>query len=194
MGQSGLLCSCRRWQKWLQNGYPTPKLSAVLLPPEVVDPSLAGGIVGVVELDAPIQTQHGELDVEPDAQTGVEAELLVEVAEMEDRFGRILLRIVAHEPDVARVEERSAVENSPDREAEFEVRFELHVAQLGRIGHFVGVDGHRSRAEHAGNPAAHAVAAAAVEETVERNRDRIAVSQSATAIEAARRGPFSHPA
>ena len=75
------------------------------------------------------------------------------------------------------------MEDSPDREAEFEVRFEFHVSQLDRIGHLVGVDRHRSGAEHTGNPAAHPVAAAAVEETVEGDRGRVAVGQSATGVE-----------
>ena len=152
-------------------------------PLEVVDPPLAGRIVGIVQLNTPVQAQHGELDVEPDAEAGVESQLFVEVADVEDRFGRILLGAVSHEPDVSHVEEGGAVEDSPDREAEFEVRFEFHVSQLDRIGHLVGVDRHRSGAEHTGDPAAHPIAAAAVEETVEGDRGRVAVGQSATGVE-----------
>ena len=99
-------------------------------PLEVVDPPLAGRIVGIVQLNTPVEAQHGELDVEPDAEAGVESQLFVEVADVEDRFGRILLGAVSHEPDVSHVEEGGAVEDSPDREAEFEVRFEFHVSQL----------------------------------------------------------------
>lgn len=47
MGQSGLLCSCRRWQKWLQNGYPTPKLSAVLRHLKLWIHRLPAGLLGL---------------------------------------------------------------------------------------------------------------------------------------------------
>ena len=43
-----------------------------------MNPPLSGRVVGVVELDAPVQTQHHELDVEAQAETGVEAQLLVD--------------------------------------------------------------------------------------------------------------------
>ena len=57
-------------------------------PLEVVDPPFAGRIVGIVQLNTPVQAQHGELDVEPDAEAGVESQLFVEIADVEDRFGR----------------------------------------------------------------------------------------------------------
>lgn len=60
-----------------------------------MDPPLAGRIVGIVQLNTPVQAQHGELDVEPDAEAGVESQLFVEVADVEDRFGRILLGAVS---------------------------------------------------------------------------------------------------
>ena len=35
-----------------------------VLPLEIVDPPLARGVVGIVQLNTPVQAQHGELDVE----------------------------------------------------------------------------------------------------------------------------------
>ena len=55
-----------------------------VVPLEVVDPPLAGRIVGIVQLNTPVQAQHGELDVEPDAEASVESQLFVEVADVED--------------------------------------------------------------------------------------------------------------
>ena len=152
-----------------------------ILPLEVVDPPLARGIVRVVQLDTPVEAQHGELDVEAQAQTGIESQLVVETVETEDRGIGILRGILADVPDVAQVEERRAVDDAPDREAQLEVRLELHVARLhGK--RTVRVE-HRALAEGSGRPAAHAVAAAAVELPVERYRGGVAVGHRHTAVE-----------
>mgnify|MGYP007123923069 FL=1 len=80
-------------------------------PLEVVDPPLAGRIVGIVQLNTPVQAQHGELDVETQAESRVESKLFVETVEPEHRiFG--LTRIVPDIPDVAQIEEGRAVDVS----------------------------------------------------------------------------------
>ena len=159
-----------------------------IAPLEVVNPPLPCRIVGVVKLDAPVQPQHGELDVKPDSQSRVESQLLVEITDMEYGLRRVLRCVVAHEPDVADIEEGRPVKNPPDRKAQFEIGLQLHVSQLYGVGYRSGIDIDRTGAQHAGNPSSHAVAAAAIEQTVEGNGGRIAVCQPATRIEPARNG------
>ena len=132
-----------------------------------MNPPLAGGIVGIVELDTPVEAQHGEFDVEAQAQSRVESQLLVEPVEAEDRVVGVLFRILPDVPDIAQVEEGRSVDDPPDREAQFEIGLQFHIAGLHRV--VVVRVGHRALSEGSGRPAAHAVAAAAVELTVERH-------------------------
>ena len=53
-------------------------------PTEVVNPSLADGAIGVMELNTPVETENGKFDIETNTQTGIKTELLVEVVNMED--------------------------------------------------------------------------------------------------------------
>ena len=64
--------------------------------------------------------------------------------------------------------------HAPYRETQFEVSLQLHIARLYGEG-TVGV-GHRPLSQRTGRPAAHTVAAAAIELAVERDGGRIAVS------------------
>lgn len=73
--------------------------------------------------------------------------------------------------------------HAPYRETQFEVGLQLHIARLYREG-AVRV-GHRTLPQRTGRPAAHAVAAAAIELAVKRNGGRIAVSHRHAAIDAA---------
>ena len=93
------------------------------------DPRLAQSI------RTPGYTRIGETDVEAQAETRIEAQLTVEVANVEDRLRGVAAAV--HVPDVARVEEEGAVEDTPDREAQLEVGLQLQVAQLhGILGMF----------------------------------------------------------
>ena len=82
-----------------------------------------------MDLYAPVQTQHGELDIQAQADTGIEAQLFVETVEMENRSGRRSGMPVC-EPNVTHIDECRTVENTPNREAQFEIRLQLHIAQL----------------------------------------------------------------
>ena len=135
-----------------------------------------------MELDAPVEAQHGEFDVEAQTQSRVESQLFVKPIEAEDRIVRILLRILPDVPDIAQIEEGRPVDDPPDREAQFEVGLQLHVAGLHRI--VVAGIGHRSLSEGPGRPAAHAVAAAAVELAVERHGGGVAVGHRHASVEA----------
>ena len=82
--------------------------------------------------------------------------------------------------------------HAPYRKTQFEVGLQLHIARLYGEG-TVGV-GHRTLSQRTGRPAAHTVAAAAIELAVERDGGRIAVSHRHAAIDAAdeRRGSPQH--
>ena len=117
-----------------------------VLPLEIVDPPLARGVVGVVQLNTPVEAQHGELDVETQTESRVESQLFVETVEPET--------VSSDSPDSAgytrccQIEEGRAVDHAPDREAQFEVGFQLHVARLDRKI-VVGI-GHRTLPEGSG--------------------------------------------
>ena len=132
-----------------------------VFPAEVMYPSFACGVVGVVELNTPVESQDDELDIETQSESGIETELFVETVEVEDALGGDLCLVHAEIPYVAEVEERCAVEHAPDGESEFEVCLQTHVSHLYGVWRILddGVAG----AEGSGHPSAHAVAAADIE-------------------------------
>ena len=147
-----------------------------------MDPPLAGGVVGIVELNAPVEAQNGEFDVETHSETRVESQLPVEAIGIEDRRIGVLGRIGFQFPDVAQVEESRAVHDAPDRKAQFEVGLQLHVRQThGILRQLARL---RSGTQRAGRPAAHAVAAARIEETVGRHVGGVAVGDDDAAVDA----------
>ena len=141
-----------------------------------------------MQLDTPVEPQHGELDVETQAETRIEAQLFVKILHVEDRIIGVLRRSPFQKPNIAHVEKRRTVDNAPNREAEFEVGLQFHVAQLRRKIRFGAR--HRTRAERTGCPAAHTVAAPRIEQTVERHRSRIAVGHRQTAVEPSSQSRF----
>lgn len=151
-----------------------------VLHPEVLNPALSGRFVRVVQFDAPVDPEYEETEIEPRAESGIESQLFVESVDLELRF--FAVAALSEEPDVADIEKERALQDSPDWKTGFEVRFEFEVPQLSGIvadpAHFV------ARAERPGQPAAHTVAAAAVEQPLERDGCRIAVSVSPSAVEA----------
>ena len=59
-----------------------------VLPTEIVNPSLALGAVGVVNLNTPVQTQDYECNIDTKAQACIHTQLLVELVEVEYSVGR----------------------------------------------------------------------------------------------------------
>ena len=98
-------------------------------------PSLAYGVVGVMELDTPVEAQDCELDVESQSDTGIECQLLIECVERECGTFGYAFRTYARVPDITQVEECGTVEHTPYRESEFEVCLQLHIGQLAGIDH-----------------------------------------------------------
>ena len=106
------------------------KIERRIGPSQVVNPSLTGRTVRVMELNTPVETQHGKFDIETDTQTGIKTELLVEIIEVEDRLLGILGRIGLHVPDISQVEEGGTMYNAPNRETKLQVGLELHITEL----------------------------------------------------------------
>ena len=52
-----------------------------ILQPEMLNPTLPGRFVRIVELDAPVETEDEEAEIEARAETGIESELFVEPVE-----------------------------------------------------------------------------------------------------------------
>ena len=101
-----------------------------ILQPEMLNPTLPGRFVRIVELDAPVETEDEEAEIEARAETGIESELLVEPVDFEPGLFRAAL---IHEPDVAQIEEQRTLQNAPNRETGLEVGLELEIGQLARI-------------------------------------------------------------
>lgn len=157
-----------------------------VFPAEVMYPSFACGVVGVVELNTPVESQDDELDIETQSESGIETELFVETVEVEYALGGDLCLVHAEIPYVAEVEERCAVEHAPDGEPEFEVCLQTHVSHLYGVWRILddGIAG----AEGSGHPSAHAVAAADIEEAVEGQGAGVAVGDAAAGEDTTREG------
>ena len=76
------------------------EVQGCILQSQVVNPPLTDRTVGVVELNTPVEAEYGKFDVETDTETGVEAELLVEVVDVEDSIIGVLGGVGLHVPDV----------------------------------------------------------------------------------------------
>ena len=97
---------CRR--EAASEGISDAEVERGIFPAQVVNPPFARRIVGIVELHAPVEPEHGELDVETQTQSGVESQLLIKLVEKEDGVVRVLRRIPPDIPDIAQIEELSA--------------------------------------------------------------------------------------
>lgn len=73
---------CRR--EAASEGISDAEVERGIFPAQVVNPPFARRIVGIVELHAPVEPEHGELDVETQPQSGVESQLLIKLVEKED--------------------------------------------------------------------------------------------------------------
>ena len=155
-----------------------------VFPAEVVNPALALGAVGVVNLDTPVESQYHKRDVDAQTQTCVHTQLLIEFVEVEDTIGRHLRLVAAQIPDVTHIDERRTVKHSPNREAHFDVTLQSHIAHLYGVGRILG--GGVTRAQRTGCPATHTVATADVEQSVKWQRARVAVWHSATGEDTSR--------
>ena len=123
-----------------------------------------------MQLNTPVEAENKEIEVEPGADSGVQSDAFVEIAELKLVFRGGTL---SGEPDIAHVAENSAVQETPYWETGFQVHLQTHVAQLARvIGGDASVD---AGPERPGRPSAHAVAAAAIEKPFERQCGRVAV-------------------
>lgn len=130
-------------------------LNVVIAPP-------VGVRIGRVDADAEVGAQHQVADVVAQAESRAEGDLVPESPPLE--FGARPQGVVLQQPDVARIEEQSAVEASHDAEAEFDVGLELEVARLIQVA--VAIARGRTVASRADRPhgeGADAVGAADVE-------------------------------
>src|SRR5699024_1485011 len=149
-------------------------------PFEGFQPPVARGQAGVVYPHAPVEPDDNQVEVVPQAQSGVEAEFLVERIEAENLVAGGTGD--ACEPDVPHVEEYRSVQGVPQRETEFEVCLQPEIAELAFESRFAPF-GRVARTERPDGPAAHAVAAADVEHAVHGERGGIAVGQADAAVE-----------
>ena len=83
-----------------------------------------------MQLHTPVKAQDDECDVNSQAHTRIEAELLVECIPVEYAVGRHFVAVTVQIPHITQVEERSAVEHTPDREAELKVCLQSHITHL----------------------------------------------------------------
>ena len=144
------------------------------------DQAFVRGPARLIDLGAHVDADEDEVQVDADTHApvggdGVEGE----VAALEPL-------VFPQVPYVTDIGKKRSFQFPDDREAVFDVRFQLEVARLaGNQEVLVGL--HVARSQRAGLPAAHAVRAAGVELFFERNRGGVAV-----AVTGADQEPESH--
>ena len=84
-----MCCYNNKGLEWITD----TKVQRHVLPLEVVDPSLTYGVTRVMELKTEVDTKDNKRGVDTQAKTCVEAELLVEVVEVEYLLGVAILRV-----------------------------------------------------------------------------------------------------
>ena len=118
-----------------------------------------------MQLHTPVEAQDDECDVNSQAHTRIEAELLVECVPMEYAVGRHLVAVAVQIPHITQIEERSTVEHTPYREAELKVCLQSHISHLHGVGGVLCWCVARSQCTR--SPASHTVTTSDVEHSVE---------------------------
>ena len=76
------------------------KVERGVLPLEVVYPSFAERLIGVVQTDTPIEAQNGKFDIYTKTYTRIEGQLFVEISEREYRACGVFDSVALDVPDV----------------------------------------------------------------------------------------------
>ena len=133
-------------------------------------------LVGQVQADAHVETDDQEVHVVANAEARAQRQVFQEASGLEAAAGAV--GIVAHQPDVAAVEEGGPTQVAHDGEAILQVGLELDVARAVDVGILVVVAALvvAARSDAADGEGAHTVGAADIELLVVRSGARVAIA------------------